>query len=70
MIRILITEAAFAALGGSDPAEQRTSGAWRYGAPPAGMVPMFLLEETLDQLTHARGAGESYSDVILRLAAN
>jgi hypothetical protein len=67
MIRILITEAAFAAIGGGDPDAQRESGAQRYGHAPKGFLPIWLAPEVVEGLARQRGPGESYSDVILRM---
>ena len=66
MIRILISEAAYAALGGDDLVAQRTVGVNRYGAAPEGMVPVFLATPVVDALNAGRGPGETTSDVILR----
>lgn len=71
MIRILITDAAYAALsGGHGPSdEQRHTGAGRYGQAPAGYAAIWLLEAVIEALRAAREPSESYSDVILRIAA-
>ena len=64
MITILITAAANAAIGASLPKGAKAS--------PAGICGGFCLTvdlETIDRLTALRRASESYSDVILRLAA-
>lgn len=66
MIRILITEEAFAAIGGGDLEAQRTAGVNRYGPAPAGMVPVFLATPVVEALNAGRGPGETTSDVILR----
>jgi hypothetical protein len=69
VIRILITTAAFAALGGTDAAAQRAEdGSGRYGAAPEGQVAIWLEKPVLEALRAARGQGESLSDTILRLA--
>lgn len=68
MIRILITDAAFRAIAERDPtADDRQSGAGRYGAAPAGHTAIWLLPAVVDALRAAREPSESYSDVILRL---
>ena len=64
MITILITAAANAAIGASLPKGAKAS--------PAGICGGFCLTidlETIDRLTALRRRSESYSDVILRLAA-
>jgi hypothetical protein len=67
MIRILISHAAFAAIGGTDPALQKArDGSGRYGAVPEGQVAIWLAKPVLEALRAARGQAESYSDVIIR----
>jgi hypothetical protein len=66
MIRILISEAAYAAIGGSAVEEQRQCGANRYGAAPAGMVAIFLPIPVVEALGAMRQPGESMSDVVIR----
>jgi len=69
MIRILITDAAFAAIAGRDPtADDRQSGAGRYGAAPAGYAAISLLTPVLEALSAAREPSETHSDTILRMA--
>lgn len=69
MIRILVTEAAFAAIGGTDPASQTAAdGSGRYGSAPQGQVAVWLATPVLEALQAARGPAETYSDVIVRLA--
>jgi hypothetical protein len=65
MIRIAITAAAFDALAatlplGSVAVEPKNE---------RGEREIWLEPHIVDKLRHPRGAGESYSDVILRLAA-
>lgn len=64
MIRIHISEAAYAAIVGGRPADSLLPAE----NAPHGGVYLWLLKPLLDQLTAARGANESYSDAILRLA--
>jgi hypothetical protein len=72
MIRILITEAAFAAVASTiassltESQREVEAGAGRFGDTPAGMVAIFLPQPALDGLSAMRGPGESYSDAILR----
>jgi hypothetical protein len=56
--QIMITNAAFGALGGNPP----------HNAGKAALFPAHVMKKDLDRLTAARGPTESYSDVILRLA--
>jgi hypothetical protein len=69
MTRILITDAAYAAIGGTDLATQRAEdGSGRYGSAPEGKVAVWLPKPVLEALRAARGQGESLSDVIVRFA--
>lgn len=69
MIRILITDAAFAAIAGRGPsADDRQSGAGRYGHAPAGFAAIWLLTPVIEALRAAREPSESYSDTIVRMA--
>jgi hypothetical protein len=64
MIRIAVTPEAYAVIAasrGSDLAKPLRS--------PPGAVCLWLDKTTANQLTALRGPSESYSDVILRLAA-
>ncbi len=65
MITISITVAAYEAIKATLP-----PGADAWAAEPDGRggVRLTLDPKTLDRLTALRGPGESYSDVILRLA--
>jgi hypothetical protein len=65
MITILITAAANAAIGASLPKGAKASPA---GPGEGGGFCLTLDLETIDRLTALRRSGESYSDVILRLA--
>lgn len=68
MIRILITEAAFNAIGGGDLEAQRLCGAERYGVPSEGMVPVFLPIPVIEALEQMRQPGEGWSGTIIRYA--
>ena len=66
MIRIAISQAAFEAIVrplpfGSTGFENKTD--------QDGNRLIWLPHNAIDRLNHLRGAGESYSDVILRIAA-
>jgi hypothetical protein len=63
MIRIEITADAYATLVSDVPPERRLEAL----RSPSGGFYLLLDRVTLDRLTDARGAGESYSDVILRM---
>lgn len=65
MIRIEITAAAWAAIADGVPADRRLPG---QGSPSGGFY-LWLDKQTLNRLAAARGPGESYSDAILRVAA-
>ena len=60
MVTISISAEAYQAITGGppNPSERDARGGY----------PLILDPKTLDRLTAARGPGESYSDVILRLA--
>jgi hypothetical protein len=62
MIRISITEEAFAALASSLSESIRVR-------PNADSVSVWLPRVTVMQLERLRGKGDSYSDVILKLAS-
>lgn len=65
MIRIIINEAAYEALlAGRSPDDVHEA----QPAPEGGFY-LWLFKPLLERLRAARGPGESYSDVILRLAA-
>lgn len=65
MIRISITAAAFHAI-----ADTMVLGSVAFEAAPdaSGKVHIWLPESVVNKLRALRGSGESYSDVILRLA--
>ena len=65
MIRIHLTEAAYDAIAAGVPEDRRLPAE----QAPTGGFYLWLLKPLLEQLTAARGPGESYSDTILRLAA-
>jgi hypothetical protein len=74
MLRVLVTEGAFAAIadmvpGAADADQQRLSGSSLFGVPPAGMVPIWLPKEAVRAFNAMRKRGESVSDVILRFVA-
>jgi hypothetical protein len=62
MIRISITEAAYAAIASSLSENIRVK-------PNADSVSVWLPRVTVMQLERLRGPGDSYSDVIMRLAS-
>jgi hypothetical protein len=62
MIKIHVTDAAYQAIADS------LGGLSRAAARPQGGVWLWLDKTTIGQLTRLRRPGESYSDVILRLA--
>ena len=65
MIRITITAAAYAAiLAGREPDDVQA-----LTEAPGGKFYFWVAKGLLERLTAARGPGESYSDTILRLAA-
>jgi hypothetical protein len=64
MIRIEITAAAYAALCAGVPPERRLEAL----PSPTGGFYLWLDKMTLAKFNHARGPGESHSDVILRWA--
>jgi hypothetical protein len=64
MIRIAITPAAFDAIAATLP----TSVSIDQGRAPNGEIYIWLEPKFVDRLRAMRGHGESYSDVILRLA--
>jgi hypothetical protein len=61
MVTIFVTAEAYAAIAGESPDQAGYDGR-------GGGFPLVLAPETLARLKAARGHGESYSDVILRLA--
>jgi hypothetical protein len=64
MIRIEISAAAYQALaGGRDPHRLLEP----HRSPEGGFY-LWLTRPVLDRFNHARGPGESYSDVILRMS--
>jgi hypothetical protein len=65
MITISITMAAYEAIKATLPPG---SDAWPAESDGRGGVRLTLDHKTIDRLTAFRGAGESYSDVILRWA--
>lgn len=69
MIRILISDAAYAAIAGRAPsADDRQSGAGRYGPAPAGFAAIWLLPAVIELLRASQQPSETYSDTILRTA--
>jgi hypothetical protein len=71
MIRVLISEAAFAAIastidGAASADQQRNTGAGLFGSCPAGMVPVFLPKEVVNAFHAMRHRGESLSAAIER----
>jgi hypothetical protein len=60
VVTISITAAAYQAIAGHEPEPSQRDGRGGYA--------LLLDHKTLDRLKAARGAGESYSDVIIRLA--
>ena len=65
VIRIEITAAAWAAIADGVPPDRRLPAQ----ASPLGGFYLWLDKHTLNRLSAARGKGESYSDAILRAAA-
>ena len=65
MVTISITADAYAAIEKTLP---KGAEAWPAQPDGRGGVRLTLDRKTLDRLTALRGPGESYSDVILRLA--
>ena len=65
MIGITITAEAYAAIKATLPADTQT---WPVRPPGMGDVVICLDQATVDRLGAIRNPGESYSDVILRLA--
>jgi hypothetical protein len=65
MIGITITAEAYAAIKATLPADTQT---WPTSPPGLGDVVIWLDQATVDRLGALRGPGESYSDVILRVA--
>ena len=65
MIRIEISAAAYAAIAAGVPADSRLPAQ----ISPLGGFYLWLDKQTLNRLSAARGPGESYSDAILRAAA-
>jgi hypothetical protein len=61
MVRIQLSPAAFAAIAGDIQAENKRADNGDYF--------VWLDHSTLSKFNHLRGPGESYSDVILRVAA-
>jgi hypothetical protein len=66
MVRIAITQAAFEAIAKTLPLG---SVGYENATNEKGERLIWLPRAALDKLNHLRGAGESYSDVILRIAA-
>jgi hypothetical protein len=64
MIRILISDAAYAALCTGVPEDRRLPAE----RCPQGGYFLWLAKRTANRLSAARGKSEGYSDVILRLA--
>jgi hypothetical protein len=63
MIRLTITPAAYAVIVATHP-----SSALKHSRAPSGEFYVWLKTEYVDRLRELRGPGESFSDVILRLA--
>ena len=61
-IPIAITAEAYDAIKASLP------GGWARPAGPDGLIRVWVYRKIADQLGELRGTGESYSDVILRIA--
>jgi hypothetical protein len=66
VIRVAITQAAFDAIAATLPLG---SVAYEHAVEEGGLRYIWLEARWLDRLKSYRGPGESYSDVILRLAA-
>ena len=66
MIGITVTSEAYAAIKATLPADTQT---WPTSPGDQGHVVISLDQATIDRLDAMRGPGESYSDVIFRLAA-
>jgi hypothetical protein len=67
MIRITITEAAFDAIASTMPLG---SVAYEARLTEGGEIDVWLDQRALDRLEELRGATESYSDVIVRIAGS
>ena len=65
MICITVTAEAYAAIKATLPADTQT---WPTSPADQGDVVICLDQATVDRLGAMRGPGESYSDVVLRLA--
>jgi hypothetical protein len=61
MVRIIVTEEAYRAISGAEPPRHML-------APEGGGYSLWLEKPVLASLRAARGHGESYSDVIVRMA--
>jgi hypothetical protein len=69
MICILISEAAYAAIGESGSVEERRDdGAARDGQAPKGMVVVWVLRPVVEALNAMRQPHEGLSEVIVRYA--
>jgi hypothetical protein len=66
MIRIAITVEAYEAIAATLPLG---SVGYEAGRTEKGEVHIWLEERWINKLRHLRGPGESYSDVIMRVAA-
>jgi hypothetical protein len=65
MIGITVTAEAYAAIKATLPADTQT---WPTSPADQGDVVIQLDQATVDRLDALRGPGESYSDVIVRIA--
>jgi hypothetical protein len=65
MVGITITAEAYAAIKATLPGDTQT---WPTNPSDQGDVIIWLDQPTVDRLDALRGHGESYSDVIMRLA--
>lgn len=65
MVRILISEAAFAAIAAMLPIGSAGMEAER---DASGQIAIWVECKWVDQLSRMRGEGESFSDVILRIS--
>jgi hypothetical protein len=65
MVGITITAEAYAAIKATLPADTQT---WPTSPGDQGDVIIWLDQATVDRLGALRGPGESYSDVIIRVA--
>ena len=64
LIRLAITPAAYAVIVATHPASARL----KHSSAPNGELYVWLEPQYVDRLRELRKPGESYSDVILRLA--